>query len=210
MYRLLAAAYIVLLFFVFLFMFATVDQSASNDTMIAASKTTATPEPTDEPAPTETPIPTPTAAPVANPVRIVIPKLNIDTVVESKGNDAEGHMDVPSDWNHTAWYNLGPKPGEEGAAVVAGHFDTNTGGPAVFYYLSALLPGDNINVIDETGKTMTFTVVDKRNYEYYSFPVDEVFSDRSGHKMNLITCSGVWDFRNHNYTDRLVIFTELQ
>ncbi|MBI1862790.1 class F sortase [Candidatus Microgenomates bacterium] len=214
MYRIIAIAYIGLLFVVFLFVFARVDQSASQDLMIASSKTMAHIVATDTPAPTivptATPSPTPTPQPIGQPVRLVIPRLSIDTTIESKGNDSEGHMDVPVSWSNVAWYNLGSKPGESGAAIIAGHYDNSSGGPAAFYYLSALQPGDDIYVVDELGKTLIFKVIDKRTYNYDLFPVDAVFNDHSGHKLNLITCSGIWDRMAHNYTDRLVVFSELQ
>lgn len=118
-------------------------------------------------------------------------------------------MDVPS-WNNAAWYNLGPRPGQAGSAVIAGHYDTTAGAPAIFYNLSELLPGDDIHLIDVTSKTITFKVANVRNYPYDLFPVDEVFNDPSGHKLNLITCSGTWSYALQTYTDRLVVYAVLQ
>jgi sortase (surface protein transpeptidase) len=209
MFRIIAAGYIALLFIIFLFVFVRAEHSAPQDTMIASSKTVmATLTPTETPAPTATATPTPPQA--AAPVRLIVPRLHLDTAIEAKGNDSAGHMDVPADWNHVAWYNLGPKPGEAGGAVIAGHYDTGTGAPASFFYLSALQPGDVMYVVDEANRVLTFKVADKRNYEYDLFPVEEVFNDLSGRKLNLITCSGIWDHALHNYTNRLVVFTELQ
>lgn len=201
-FRLIAVGYFLLLFFVFLFVFARVDQSAMREAAViatAAPTVTATPEPTA----------TPTPLPVPNPTRLVIPRLNVDVSIESKGNDAEGRMEVPS-WESVAWFNQGPKPGELGSSVIAGHYDTNTGAPATFYTLSSLQPGDLLYVADETNAVRAFKVVDIRNYSYDLFPVNEVFDDPSGHKMNLITCSGTWNATISNYSDRLVVYTELQ
>ena len=201
-FRLIAVGYFLLLFFVFLFVFARTDQSAMRDSAVVA---TAIPTVTSTPEPTATPTP----FPVPNPTRLVIPRLDIDVAIESKGNDAEGRMEVPA-WESVAWFNQGPKPGEEGSSVIAGHYDTNTGAPATFYALSSLQPGDLMYVTDETNAVRAFKVIDIRNYAYDLFPVTEVFDDPSGHKMNLITCSGTWDSAIGNYSDRLVVYTELQ
>lgn len=208
-FRLIAASYISLLFVVFLFVFVRAEQSAAPDTMIASSMITATMLPSETPTPSPTATATPTPIPVAQPARLVVPRLNLDVAIESRGNDATGHMDVPS-WHNSAWYNLGPRPGEPGSAVIAGHYDTNTGDPAIFYYMSQLQAGDDINVVDETNKMLTFKVTDVRTYAYDLFPVDEVFNDPSGRKLNLITCSGMWNHILQTYSDRLVVFTDLQ
>lgn len=203
MYRLIATGYIALLFFVFLFVFVRSDQSASYEPLIASTQIITSPSPTPEP--TATPTPTP----AASPVRLVIPKLNLDVAIESKGEDAAGHMDVPS-WENVAWYNLGPRPGEEGSAVIAGHYDTTTGAPSTFYQLSSLQAGDEIYVQDELNNVLRFTVKDMRNYDYFLFPINEVFADPVGRKLNLITCSGTWNHAMQTYSDRLVVFAELQ
>lgn len=199
MYRLAATAYITLLFFVFLFVFVRRDQSATREPLASSSQTVARP----------TFKPTATPAPAVAPVRLLIPKLGLDVSIESKGEDAAGHMDVPG-WENVAWYNLGPKPGEEGSAVIAGHYDTPDGAPSTFYSLSTLWPGDEIYVQDELNNVLRFTVKDMRNYDYFLFPINEVFADPSGRKLNLITCSGTWNHALQTYSDRLVVFAELQ
>src|SRR5438128_2185263 len=69
---------------------------------------------------------------ISSPTTIRIPAIHINARVESVGLDSEGHMAVPKVPANVAWYNLGPKPGEDGNAVIDGHIDTITGEPAVF------------------------------------------------------------------------------
>lgn len=202
MYRLIATAYIVLLFFVFLFVVVRRDQSASRGPLVTPSQTIVDPTPTHEPTATPTPA-------TGTPVRLVIPKLNLDVTVESKGENEAGHMEVPS-WENVAWYNLGRRPGEQGSAVIAGHYDTDTGAPSTFYQLSTLQIDDEIYVQDELNKVLRFVVRDIRNYDYFLFPINEVFADPVGRKLNLITCSGTWNHGLQTYSDRLVVFAELQ
>lgn len=200
MRRSAAAFCIVLLTVIFLFVFVQSDQSAGRDNTAEYKSASITPTP-------ELPTPTPTSLP--QPVRLAIPKLSLDVAIESKGANADGHMDTPS-WETVAWFNLGPRPGEEGSAVIAGHYDTNTGAPSTFYNLSNLEPGDEVLVVDEYNNTLRFTVIDKRTYETHTFPIHEVFNDPLGKKLNLITCSGIWDPVRSTYTDRLVVYTQLQ
>ncbi len=172
----------------------------------------ASPTPTSTPTPTATPTPTPTPTPAFfPPVRLRIPTLGIDTGIEYVGTTAEGAMDTPKDYNNVAWYALGPKPGEEGTSVIAGHLDTSTGSPAVFYYLASLPIGERFEIVDVMGQVLVFRTVDQRTYAESAFPIDEVFNERGGpRRLNLITCQGVWDHGRATYTDRLVVYAVLE
>lgn len=44
------------------------------------------------------------------------------------------------------WYDRGPKPGEDGPAVLAGHVSSAAHGPDVFHRLVEVAPGDEIHV----------------------------------------------------------------
>ncbi len=73
---------------------------------------------------------------IAIPVKLVIPKLKIDVMVESVGLDDKGRMDVPKGVTNVAWYSLGVKPGQAGNSVIDGHFDQPDGSPSVFFKLN--------------------------------------------------------------------------
>lgn len=146
----------------------------------------------------------------ATPRVLRIPKLDVEADVEVVGLDAEKRMDVPKKDMNVAWYRLGPQPGDPGSAVLAGHFDARTGGPAVFYELGRVQKGDEVVVVDERGIERTFRVVDTAKYKDADFPIEKVFSgSKDKARLNLITCSGVFDQQAQNYSDRLVVFTEL-
>lgn len=146
----------------------------------------------------------------SQPKRLRIPKLEVDTAVEHVGLDENQRMDVPAADENVAWYQYGPIPGETGSSVLAGHFDTRTGGPAVFYTLNQLDTGDQVTVQDDQGRERTFVVTKIATHQDSNFPIAEVFSDRSGKKLNLITCAGQFDQAAKNYQDRLVVYTQLQ
>ncbi len=142
------------------------------------------------------------------PVRIRIPAIRVDATVLPLGLAADGAMAVPSGPLETAWYDLGPKPGNTGAAVIAGHFGWKDNIPAVFDNLTALQPGDKILVENDKGETLTFVVRELRTFDGNGNAAS-VFSSTDGKAhLNLITCEGVWDKNSKSYSKRLVVFTD--
>lgn len=146
---------------------------------------------------------------VGLPTQLTIPSLNVSASIEPVGMDSQGRMDVPQKVEDVAWYNLGFRPGQKGSAVIDGHYDTPTGAPAVFYYISKLVPGDTIQVHDDQGNTYTFTVTQNINYPYNNLPLQQIFASNDKARLNLITCSGVWNHNQHNYSTRDVVYAEL-
>lgn len=154
-------------------------------------------------------IATPTPKP-SIPDKLHIPKLGIDARVESVAMDKAGAMDVPKGAMNVAWYNLGAKPGEKGSAVIAGHLDSKTGAPEVFWDLDKLSKGDEIEIIDAKGKTYTFAVTDQKTFEFDKVPLQDIFANTNGTFLNLITCEGTFDKSNKNYSKRLVVYSQLK
>lgn len=144
------------------------------------------------------------------PVTLKIPRLEIDAKVEKVGLDENKNMDVPKDPQNAAWYQLGYLPGQQGSAVIAGHFDTPTGAPAVFYRLGNLENGDEIQITDEKNETLTFIVTGKENYPYDNFPLTEVFGPHEKQVLNLITCEGTFLKDKKSYSHRTVVYSELK
>lgn len=145
----------------------------------------------------------------AVPVTLTIPAIGVDAAVESVGRTADGAMDIPRQAQNGAWYRLGAAPGQEGTAVIAGHLDTARGGPAVFYELGDLRPGDEIQVTDSDGITHTFAVDRVARYAYDDAPLAQIFGFQPGAHLNLITCAGSWNRAERSYSERLVVFTTL-
>lgn len=146
----------------------------------------------------------------AEPQTLTIPKLGVTAAVETVGEDAAGRMDVPKGVFNVGWYGPGFKPGEKGNAVMAGHLDTTTGAPAVFYNINQLVQGDQIIVIDKNGKDLTFEVTNVQSYTFDQVPLQEIFGPSDKPKLNLITCTGVWNQGSRNYSNRLVVSAELK
>ncbi len=143
------------------------------------------------------------------PTRLIIPAIAVDAAVQSVGRTASGRMGIPTNFTDVAWYNLGPKPGEAGSAVVDGHLDTGRDANAVFARLNELITGDEIDVLDETGKKIRFRVTAMEIYDEANAPLNKIF-DQSETKarLNLITCDGVWNQKKRDYNKRLVVYSE--
>ena len=141
---------------------------------------------------------------VALPKRISIPAIGVDAGFEFVGLAADGSMDVPKDPNQVAWYRLGPRPGERGNAVLAGHVDWN-GRTAVFWGLKDLQAGDSIEVVAADDRKYEFVVQWKRWYDAEAAPVEDVFRQAEIGEITLITCGGEFDRKRRQYLSRLVV-----
>jgi LPXTG-site transpeptidase (sortase) family protein len=142
------------------------------------------------------------------PIRLKIPKLNIDTPIEQVGIAPDGSMDVPKKPDDTAWFNLGPRPGEIGSAVIDGHSGWKNNRPAIFDNLSKLKKGDKIYVEDTNKTTVIFVITDFQIYDSKT-NAQKVFSSNDGKiHLNLITCTGAWNAVAETHSDRLIVFAE--
>lgn len=142
------------------------------------------------------------------PMRLIIPRLKVDAVVESVGKDARGDAGVPQKSQNVAWYNVGPAPGEPGNAVISGHLDDKVG-PAIFRRLGELKVNDKLTVIDKASVQRTFQVIEVAAYPYQKAPITKIFGFDLEHDLNLITCTGRWNNKTHTYSQRLVVYTRL-
>jgi LPXTG-site transpeptidase (sortase) family protein len=139
-------------------------------------------------------------------VRLTIPAINVNAGIQLLGVTPQGDMEVPDNAVDVGWFKLGPRPGEKGSAVIAGHFDGQNGEPGVFTKLNMLTKGDKLYVKNNIGITTTFIV--RENRIYNPGYAEEVFSSNDGTHVNLVTCDGVWDGKAKSYTKRLVVFTD--
>lgn len=147
-------------------------------------------------------------ASVGLPARLKIVGIGVDSVVVPVGVTSDGAMDAPKGPAEVAWLDLGPRPGENGSAVIAGHYGWKNNIPAVFDNLHKLSKGDKISIEDEKGMIITFVVREIKIY-HKDEAVPDVFgsSDGKAH-LNLITCAGVWNEAEKTRSERLVIFTD--
>jgi LPXTG-site transpeptidase (sortase) family protein len=146
--------------------------------------------------------------PGSPPVGLDIPRIGVrSTDIVGLGFQKDGSIEVPRNPASPGWFTPGPSPGQYGPAVIAGHVDSATG-PAVFYRLGELRPGDRITVTREDGTAATFTVDRVKAVEKDAFPTREVYGATDRAELRLITCSGEYD-QQDGYDGNTIVFAHL-
>jgi hypothetical protein len=146
----------------------------------------------------------PEVAQLPPPNRVRIPAIGVDAALESLDVDQAGVLKSPVDYGKPGWYAGGIAPGEVGPAVIAGHVDSARG-PAVFYRLRDLKPGDEIEVA-RGEQWVRFRVVASERYPKNQFPTDRVYRPTPVPELRLITCGGTFDRSRRSYEDNIVVY----
>lgn len=143
-----------------------------------------------------------------SPVAIRIPNAAVDASVE-RLDIANGVMPNPSGPWVVSWYHDLATLGRGDNVVMAGHVDYWDVGPAVFWNLSQLVPGDAIEVLAERDKAFTYGVAWMKNYVVADMTpddFDEMLGDAGSEALTLITCAiGSWDEATQEYRERTVL-----
>jgi sortase (surface protein transpeptidase) len=93
--------------------------------------------------------------------------------------------------------------------VILGHVDSTTG-PAVFYRLRDLEPGDPVRVTRGDGSVAIFEVDRLEQHRKTRFPTDRVYFPTPEPTLRLVTCGGDFDTAAGSYRDNLVVFATLR
>ncbi|MEU6076102.1 class F sortase [Micromonospora sp. NPDC047074] len=145
------------------------------------------------------------------PTTIAIPRIGVDASIMSLGTNPDGTVQVPplEQAQLAGWYEPGPSPGEIGNAVIVGHVDSAKIGPAVFFSLGALQPGDTITVTRQDGQQATFTVESVKAYPKTAFPTEQVYGPSNRPGLRVVTCGGSFDEAAGSYPDNVVVFASM-
>lgn len=170
--------------------------SGAAEPRAAAPSTTTVPEPTG---------PQPLPVSTLRPVRLEIPRLGIASNLDALRIGTNNGLQAPPRWNVAGWYTGGAVPGELGPAVIAGHVDSPSG-PAVFWRLRELVPGDAISVRLSDSTTARFRVIRVEQHPRDAFPSAEVYGPTPDRALRLITCAGVYDKAAGGYRDNRIVF----
>ncbi|GIF68132.1 class F sortase [Asanoa ishikariensis] len=138
------------------------------------------------------------------PSEVRIPRVDIRSALVGLDLDSKGELEAPVDFAKAGWYEQGTRPGEPGPAVIAGHVDSYRG-PAVFFRLRELRPGDTIEV-RRGGQWLPFRVVATGHYPKDKFPTSRVYGATPGAELRLITCGGEFDRDKRSYRDNVVVY----
>jgi hypothetical protein len=138
------------------------------------------------------------------PTSIAIPAIGVHAPIVAVGLQANGAMQLPNP-DQVGWYTLGPRPGAPGPAVLVGHVDDHTG-PAVFFRLRQLRPGDQILIGQSDGTTSRFLVGRLEQHPKTALPTNRIWTTARRPLLRLITCGGSFNQTTRHYRDNLIVY----
>lgn len=142
------------------------------------------------------------------PMAISIPNAAVDAPVE-RVEIVDGVMQNPSGPWVVSWYHDLATLGRGDNVVMAGHVDYWNVGPAVFWNLFQLVPGDAIEVVSEQDRPYAYAVEWMKNYvvaEMTAEDLDEMIGSAGAEALTLITCTvGSWDAATGTYRERTAL-----
>lgn len=148
----------------------------------------------------------PYARHVGRPTRVAIPAIGVSEPLYGVGLRSDGAMQTPA-FGDAGWYDLGPRPGAPGPAVLVAHVH-GPDGDDVFARLHELEPGDRVTVRRTDGSS-TFVVDAVEQTPKESLPHDRIWAPTGSPVLRLITCGGVPDPVTRMYPDNTVVYAHL-
>jgi Sortase domain len=147
----------------------------------------------------------------SRPVRVTIPAIGVRARVIPLGENPDGSVAVPplSEPAVVSWFDQGPTPGQVGPAALFGHVDVAATGPAVFYRLNALAPGDAVQVTRADHQVAVFRIYRIARFAKDAFPTRTVYGPTTSPQLRLITCGGPYNPATGSYLDNIVAFARL-
>lgn len=148
----------------------------------------------------------------STPVILDVPRIGIaHASLVQLGQDTDGSIQVPPVGanSRAGWFRNSPTPGQLGASVILGHVDSATAGPAIFYRLGTLQPGDTAAVTRADHTVAVFNVDSVEKYAKANFPTLQVFGDTDHAGLRLITCGGTFNPSKQSYEDNIVVYAHL-
>ncbi|WP_239332463.1 class F sortase [Frankia sp. CiP3] len=157
------------------------------------------------PAGTSAAVSAPARTADSRPLFLNIPALGTAAAVGPVGLNSDGTLQVPTSWGEIGWYEYGPRPGDVGAAVLVGHYDSTTG-PAVFYRLEKIKQNDLVEIKRADGTVVRFVVDRIQEVSKSAFPAADVYGTVDRPELRLITCGGDFNRKTHHYLDNVIVF----
>jgi hypothetical protein len=160
--------------------------------------------------PDETPIKPDVAytVPADQPRLLDMPSIHAKGFIQKVGRLPDGSMAVPTNIYLAGWYVDGPRPGEEGVAVLDGHLQ-GAYGPGIFAHLADAVPGQEFAIEYGDGSRRQFKVKTTTTYvlaEATKHLYDKLPNVTS--QLNLITCAGTFDKSKGTFTQRVIVAAE--
>jgi sortase (surface protein transpeptidase) len=143
------------------------------------------------------------------PSRFKMPSLGIDAAVQHVSITTKNTIGVPNNFKDVGWYVNSPAPGQPGSAIIDGHVDNGLGLAGVFKNLSKSNIGDDVEVVNVSGKKNFFKIIKIENYPFESTSTSAFAYPVDGSYLMLITCSGKWIPARKTYDTRTIVIAKL-
>jgi len=151
--------------------------------------------------------------PYSMPEQISIPAVNLQADVITVGVNDDGTIGTPPLANAkvAGWYDEGPAPGQDGAAVMDAHVDSSLMSDyrGAFFYLGLAKPGMQVDVVRADHSTAVFTIDEVEVALKSDFPTDQVYAPTPYSSLRLITCGGDFDKHAHEYLGNTIVYAHL-
>ncbi|MGL4177629.1 MAG: class F sortase, partial [Dermatophilaceae bacterium] len=101
-----------------------------------------------------------------------------------------------------------PKPGYDGASVLAGHVNTRRNGPDTFARLPQARPGATVTVVYDSGEAVRFVVTRSKAVSKRAVPQDDSIWDADAPRplLRLITCDPTTPVKGGHYIGNWVLW----
>ncbi len=148
--------------------------------------------------------------------QLIIPSIGVDASMSSAvvtlNDSGEAVLPNPSGPTDVVWYDfsnfpgMGGRPGGGGNTVVSGHVDYHDYGPAVFWNLDKLNPGDEIDITLSDGSTYKYSVQWNKTIDPDSTAWNDIVASTTQESLTMITCAGTFDSSSRSYNERRVVW----
>jgi LPXTG-site transpeptidase (sortase) family protein len=142
------------------------------------------------------------------PVRVLVPSVDIAGDIQPVGMSDPTTMQVPANIDVVGWFDRSVLPiSEFGHTVLVGHRDGAADPDGVFKDLGEVKTGDMITVHDLSGRRITYSVtsVDTVSDELFASQAPRIFRRDGDHRLILITCGGSYDATRGGYQANVVV-----
>lgn len=143
------------------------------------------------------------------PVQMIVNSIGLTAPIEV-GTIADGVMLDPSGPWVVSWYEQLGEMGQGDNVVMAGHVDYWDTGPAIFWSVPSLQPGDVISLVGENGQQYDYAIEWTQLFDVATELTPEVIQTQvvgntGQESLTIITCGGEFDAARGEYLQRWVL-----
>lgn len=169
---------------------ASVNPSTADPTAVSSQQYSAYTTPADEPR------------------YISIPSINVNARVQKVGVTSSGNIDVAKKMADTAWYDGSAKPGQQGQVFIDGQTSFSSSTAASFNDLPKLALGSEITIQTGNGAVYNYKVMKAETVATSKVNMQQALNTYNGaaRGLTLMTCTGTYDYKAGDATERYIVY----